>query len=58
MYHGMVRGLARMANVPATPEPTSAITADPLPTVASEAALIRQLANMVLRIQSEVQHVY
>jgi hypothetical protein len=58
MYHGMAQGLARMANVPAMPAPTSATTADPQPTVASEPALIHQLANMVLRIQSEVQHVY
>ena len=58
MYHGMVRGLALMASTPLsgwspldTPMPTRvAMDNDP--------ALVRLLANMVLQVQSEVQHVY
>jgi hypothetical protein len=60
MYHGMAQGLARLSALPAKPEPVPASTTDPdpLPAVESETALIRHLANMVLTIQSEVQHVY
>ena len=58
LYHGMAQGLALIADTPATPEPRQGTQPSPLPVVASDPALVRLLANMVLRIQSEVQHVY
>lgn len=58
MYHGMVQGLARLKIVHTTPEPPSPTLLNPLPAVEYDTALIRQLANMVLSVQSEVQHVY
>lgn len=58
LYHGMARGLALIAATPATPDPPQGAQANTLPAVASDPALIRLLANMVLRIQSEVQHIY
>ena len=59
MYHGMARGLALIiAPTPATPEPRQETHASTMPAAVSDHALVRVLANMVLRIQSEVQHVY
>jgi len=58
MYHGMVQGLARLKVVHSTPAPPSPTSVNPLPAVEADTALIRQLANMVLSVQSEVQHVY
>lgn len=58
MYHGMARGLALIVATPTPPEPQQEPQGNTLPAVASDPALIRLLANMVLRIQSEVQHVY
>jgi hypothetical protein len=58
MYHGMARGLALITAPPATPAPQQQPQVSTLPAVAPDSALIRLLANMVLRIQSEVQHVY
>ena len=58
LYHGMARGLTLIAATPATPEPRQETQLSTLPAVAPDPALIRLLANMVLRIQSEVQHVY
>jgi hypothetical protein len=52
----MAQGLALIAATGPDPEPV--IQARVMPTIASDPALVRLLANMVLRIQSEVQHVY
>ena len=57
LYHGMARGLTLIAATP-HPEPRQETRLSTLPAVAPDPALIRLLANMVLRIQSEVQHVY
>jgi len=54
----MARGLALIAVNPLTAASPPEIPAGPLPVMASDSALVRLLANMVLHIQSEVQHVY
>ena len=58
LYHGMARGLALITDTSATPTSRQGNQPGTLPVVASDPALVRVLANMVLRIQSEVQHVY
>jgi len=58
LYHGMAQGIALITDTPVTPDPRQVPQANTLPVVASDPALVRLLANMVLRIQSEVQHVY
>ena len=58
LYHGMAQGLTLIAPRPATPEPRPETQASTLPAAVPNPALVRLLANMVLRIQSEVQHVY
>jgi len=58
LYHGMARGLALLATTPTTRSHKQEVPARNLPAVAHDLALVRLLANMVLHIQSEVQHVY
>jgi hypothetical protein len=57
IYHGILDGLAQLMSVTATP-----IVCPPqlthVPSVRSDRALLRLLANMVLQAQSEVKHVY
>lgn len=59
LYHGMVRGLTLLATPPRRPssEPECPVRTT-LPAVENDPNLVRLLANMVLHIQSEVQHVY
>lgn len=57
-YHGMARGLALLAKTPTHDQHEQATHTRSLPTVENDPALVRLLTNMVLRIQSEVQHVY
>lgn len=54
----MAKGLAVLTATPVTPEVGKDPQAYAVPVVTAEPALVRLLANMVLRIQSEVQHVY
>ena len=57
LYHGMVRGLAMIvATSPATSMPHAGCATERQ--VEADPALVKLLANMVLRIQAEVQHVY
>jgi len=57
VYHGMVEGLARLLRVSSAPtEPLPSTPA--LPGARSDRAFLGLLANMVLRVHSEVQHVY
>jgi len=58
LYHGMARGLTLMAAKPGTSTPQPETPLSTMAVMASDSALVRLLANMVLRIQSEVQHVY
>ena len=57
-YHGMARGLALLAKTPTHDQHEQETHTRSLPTVENDPALVRLLTNMVLRIQSEVQHVY
>jgi hypothetical protein len=54
----MARGLTLMGAAPAAVERHQAIPVNTVPTMPADPALVRVLANMVLRIQAEVQHVY
>ncbi len=57
VYHGMLEGLARLLRV--STAPTEPLPSRPaLPGVRSDRAFLGLLANMVLRVHSEVQHVY
>ncbi len=58
LYHGMTRGLAVIMATPEIAERESENPEGRLPVVANDSALVRILANMVLQVQSEVQHVY
>lgn len=58
LYHGMARGLTLIAVKPLTPASQQEMPESVIPVMASDSALVRLLANMVLHIQSEVQHVY
>ena len=58
LYHGMARGLAVIAAEPQPSAPQQETPARVIPGMASDSALVRLLANMVLHIHSEVQHVY
>lgn len=53
-YHGMVQGLRLLAAEPAASEPSPTPRRSELCTD----AVVRQLANMILRVQSEAMHVY
>ena len=55
LYHGLYQGLAHLisaSELPRSPPPASA-TAPP-----ADSALIRQVTNMILTVQSELHHVY
>lgn len=56
IYHGMWRGL--LVLLAPAPEPKPVTAAIPSPVIARQPALVHLLANMVLRTQSEVMHVY
>jgi hypothetical protein len=57
VYYGMLEGLARLLRVSTAPtEPLPSTLA--LPGVRSDRAFLGLLANMILRVHSEVQHVY
>ena len=58
LYHGMVQGLALLAKTPTSRSHKQELSTRNLPAVAHNPALVRLLANMVLQVQSEVQHVY
>lgn len=61
LYHGMARGLALMAAKPltiTTSVPRQDTPASAMADMACDSALVRLLANMVLHIHAEVQHVY
>lgn len=58
LYHGMTRGLALLAKTPTPVRRKQQAPARSLPAVESDPALVRLLTNMVLQLQSEVQHVY
>ena len=51
LYHGMYHGLAQLADAP---DPQR----HPQPPSPANPALVRQLANMILNVQSELTHVY
>lgn len=57
IYHGMLDGLSQLLSVSATsiprqPQPSR------VPNVRGDRAFVRLVANMVLHVQSEVQHAY
>ena len=58
LYHGMAQGLAMLTGAPATVAVEQETQVCAIPAEASDPALIKLLANRVLRIQSQVQHVY
>lgn len=58
LYHGMARGLALLAKTPTTHSHKQEAPARDLPAVVHDPTLVRLLANMVLQVQSEAQHVY
>ncbi|HAJ92164.1 MAG TPA: hypothetical protein DCO71_06050 [Gammaproteobacteria bacterium] len=58
LYHGMARGLALIAAKPIIAVPPQESSPSVFPIMAPDSSLVRLLANMVLHIQSEVQHVY
>jgi len=53
-YHGMVQGLRLFAAESPASEPSPA----PRRSEICADAVVRQLANMILRVQSEAMHVY
>jgi hypothetical protein len=56
-FHGMVRGLATLLRVPPAPAPAP-VPRTPAAVVPRDPELVRLLANIVLRTQAEVTHVY
>lgn len=62
VHHGMVIGLTKMAaplTAPATPSPDHPESGGrSAPSIATDPALVRLLANMVLRVHAEARHVY
>lgn len=58
LYHGMAHGLALLAATPVVPQREQDSPVYTVPAVENDPALVRLLANMVLQLQSEVQHVY
>jgi hypothetical protein len=56
IYHGMWRGLRVL--LASAPESNPLMAPIPYPVIAREPALVHLLANMLLRTQSEVMHVY
>lgn len=59
LYHGMAQGLTMLLAIPTIPDIEQETTTPLIPvTEAIDPGLVKLLANMVLRIQSEVQHVY
>lgn len=58
VYHGMAARLSRVSiKSPELPNRSAALVV-PCHSMAADPALIHHLANMVLTIQTEVQHVY
>jgi hypothetical protein len=58
LYHGMTRGLAVIMATPEIAERGPENPEGRLPVMANDPALVRLLANMILKFQSELQHVY
>lgn len=58
VYHGMAAGLSRVSIASPSLPSRSAATVVPGHSMTADPALIHHLANMVLAIQTEVQHVY
>ena len=58
LFHGMAQGLAMLVAMVTTPEVRPVITSPVPEAMATDPALVKLLANMVLRVQSEVQHAY
>ncbi|MCB1947164.1 MAG: hypothetical protein KDF55_16705 [Thauera sp.] len=58
VYHGMLHGLALIMTRPSATPPVSCGEASAIATVPHDRQLVRLLANMLLRTQSEVVHVY
>lgn len=58
VYHGMWRGLQVLLATPQPLPPAAAPRPFPVPGLAPERQLVHLLANMLLRTQSEVMHVY
>ncbi|MGH8524217.1 MAG: hypothetical protein ACREX9_21430 [Gammaproteobacteria bacterium] len=58
LYHGITRGLHVIGVKPSAVENSRPPSKSALPPVPLDAALLRLMANMVLHIQSEVNHVY
>ena len=58
LYHGMARGLALLATTPTPYRYKPQVTVRNLPAMEDNLARVRILANMILHITSELQHVY
>jgi hypothetical protein len=57
VYHGLFHGLWLLSQMP--PAPVTPVGVSPgLPNVRTDRAFLHLLANMVLRTQEEVTHVY
>lgn len=54
----MLRGLAALLRTPPAASPASSMSRAPATAVPRDPELVRLLANIVLRIQAEVTHVY
>jgi len=57
-FHGMVRGLATLLRTPPAAAPATSVSRTPSTVVPRDPELVRLLANIVLRTQTEVTHVY
>ena len=58
VYHGMLNGLALILASPPVAPSVPGATACPVAPIPNNRQFVRLLANMLLRTQSEVVHVY
>jgi len=57
-FHGMVRGLATLLRTAPATAPATSVSRAPSTVVPRDPELVRLLANIVLRTQTELTHVY